>query len=175
MTGNSLQEILISPGFGQEIQFKDVRVDAAPLARGGTETPGFIVSFTVEPQAETNVDVPLWEVHATQDFAAGANASTSVKVGALAEAGAGNTMKAIPSITRGATQLRFARPTDGPARVDVYDVSGRIVRTLDVPVGSLSAAWDGRTASGLPASAGVYFARLAEKDGSAMARVVLVR
>jgi hypothetical protein len=75
------------------------------------------------------------------------------------------------------TRLRFLRPN--PAReittigyslerrtrmdLDVFDVSGRLVRSLvhgPVPAGSGSAEWDGRDASGLPAGAGVFLVRL---------------
>lgn len=174
--GNSLQDLVFAPGFGQEIRFTDVQVEASSFGRGGGEAAGFIVSFTVETETEPEIGMPLWEITAAQDFAPGVTAATGVQVGSSdGPRGAGNTIQALPSITRSATKLQFARPTHGRGRVDVYDVTGRIVRTVNVPAGSTSAAWDGRTASGAPASAGVYFARLTEEEASAMARVVLVR
>ena len=51
----------------------------------------------------------------------------------------------------------------GPARVSIYDVGGRHIRTLvDEPIeaGDHIAAWDGRDADGVAAASGVYFLRL---------------
>ena len=65
-----------------------------------------------------------------------------------------------PSPFRSAVTVE-ARLTDaGPARVAVFDVSGRRVADLvdeERPAGTLSARWDGRDTSGRSASPGVYF------------------
>ncbi len=57
----------------------------------------------------------------------------------------------------------------GPIAVDVYDVTGRNVRTLFAgprDAGRHEFAWDGRDAAGTPVAAGVYFVRL-RADGRA--------
>jgi flagellar hook assembly protein FlgD len=44
--------------------------------------------------------------------------------------------------------------------VTIYDVSGRLVRTLTdrtLPAGEHRATWDGRTVDGSRAGAGIYF------------------
>jgi hypothetical protein len=62
-----------------------------------------------------------------------------------------------------ATTIRFSLAGPGPATLRVYDVQGRIVRTLvDEPLtaGEHSVRWDGRTEGGAQAASGVYFMRL---------------
>jgi subtilisin-like proprotein convertase family protein len=83
-----------------------------------------------------------------------------------------------PNPFAGRTELRFRLPEGGSARLEIFDVSGRRVRTLvdrALPAGPHTAAWDGRDASGQPVAAGIYFVRLAAGDRRAMQRVSLVR
>ena len=76
--------------------------------------------------------------------------------------------------------LEWEAPAGTRAWLRLYDVRGRLVRTL-VPGDTVGddaaprrAAWDGRDAQGRPAPAGVYFALLGGDDG-ARRRVTLVR
>jgi hypothetical protein len=64
---------------------------------------------------------------------------------------------------RDATSLSLALPEPGSVRVAVYDVQGRLVRTLADrawPAGVHRLAWDGRDEGGRAVAAGVYLARL---------------
>ncbi len=72
--------------------------------------------------------------------------------------------------------LQMAAPSD--ANLDIYDVRGRLVRRLALPgltEGRHTATWDGRTAAGTPAAAGVYFIRLDSPLGGDTQRITLVR
>jgi hypothetical protein len=58
------------------------------------------------------------------------------------------------------TEIVFRLPQATAVSLDIYDVSGRLVRTLIdrvVAPGEVRAAWDGRTNDGQLANAGVYF------------------
>ena len=82
-----------------------------------------------------------------------------------------------PNPFRGGAALEWAVPAgSGEARLDVYDVAGRLVRTLDV--GAVSgvgvAAWDGRDSSGKEVGAGVYLFRLRSKEGARTEKGVLL-
>lgn len=62
------------------------------------------------------------------------------------------------------------------ARVDLYDLSGRRVRTLadrELPAGVTVLPWDGRDSDGRALPRGVYFARLSTPALQASARVLL--
>jgi hypothetical protein len=78
-----------------------------------------------------------------------------------------------PSSSR--TQLDFDLPSAANAELSVFDAAGRRVATLvqgDLPAGRHSAAWDGLTAGGGRAAAGLYFARLTTLQGSVSRRIV---
>ena len=67
--------------------------------------------------------------------------------------------------------------------IHIYDVSGRLVRTLDVgwqPVGSYMTAssaayWDGRNAIGERVASGIYFYTLQTSDFAATRRMVILK
>ena len=55
-------------------------------------------------------------------------------------------------------ELRLPQPT--PVNVSVYDVSGRLMRTLvdgTLGAGEQSVVWDGRAEDGSRAGAGIFF------------------
>jgi serine protease AprX len=80
--------------------------------------------------------------------------------------------------SRGAS-LEFTLVTGGRTTVTLYDVSGRVVRTLldrPLPAGPHSLEWDGRDDAESVVASGVYFARLRAPDGvRATAKVTVVR
>jgi hypothetical protein len=76
------------------------------------------------------------------------------------------------------TTLRFDLPVGGRVRLGVYDVAGRLLRTLldvDLPAGSHEAVWDGRDAAGRGMGSGAYFARLVAGGIVATTRMDLVK
>jgi hypothetical protein len=58
-------------------------------------------------------------------------------------------------------------------RIDVYDATGRRVRTLGIPAGSERIEWDGRDEAGARVASGVYF--LVLDGGRAAGRLVVTR
>lgn len=75
-------------------------------------------------------------------------------------------------------RVAFVLGAAAQARVDVFDVSGRLVRRLGAgpfAAGSHVLEWDGRDGTGAPAAAGVYFVRLAAGGRSVMSRIVRLR
>jgi hypothetical protein len=58
------------------------------------------------------------------------------------------------------TTITFSLPAAGSARLAVFDVSGRLVRSLvdgPFPAGEHTVTWDGRTEDGRTSGGGVYF------------------
>jgi subtilisin family serine protease len=78
----------------------------------------------------------------------------------------------------GPVSLRFSMGEAGPAKVQVFDISGRLVRTLASgaqTAGEHNLHWDGRDAQGQALSSGVYFYRLQTESGSVGKSLVLIR
>jgi len=79
------------------------------------------------------------------------------------------------------TAIRYAIPTSAgavPVALRIYDLSGRMVRTLDQGVreaGVHTTRWDGADATGRPLGGGVYFIRIIAGPFAATRRLVLAR
>jgi flagellar hook assembly protein FlgD len=74
--------------------------------------------------------------------------------------------------------VSLALPRAAAADLRIYDVQGRLVRTLiarELGAGSHVASWDGTRESGGPAPAGVYFVRLRAGEAESRRKVVMIR
>lgn len=71
---------------------------------------------------------------------------------------------AVPNPFGARTVIRYELSKRTDVRIDVYDVAGRLVRTLvdtrGRPAGSFEAIWDGRDSGGYRVASGVYFYRI---------------
>jgi hypothetical protein len=75
------------------------------------------------------------------------------------------------------TKIPYALGSGGRVRIQVFDVSGRLVRTVEDatrPAGQHVAQWDGRADNGQDASSGTYFARIIYPDGSTAERKMTI-
>ncbi|MBM3316914.1 MAG: T9SS type A sorting domain-containing protein [Candidatus Eisenbacteria bacterium] len=80
--------------------------------------------------------------------------------------------------TPGPAEIRFQVPAAVQAQLQLYDVTGRLVRTLldgRVPAGPQAVAWDGGNEAGRPVGSGVYFLRLRAGDFQATRTLVVSR
>jgi hypothetical protein len=76
----------------------------------------------------------------------------------------------------GSTTLAITLPERMEASLDIFDVSGRLVREVFhgiLDAGAHERRWDARTADGQPASAGTYFVRLRTPSESVTQKVTL--
>jgi hypothetical protein len=72
-------------------------------------------------------------------------------------------LPAAPNPTSDASAFRFELPAATRVRVQVFNVSGALVRTVTDRTwmaGRHQVSWDGRGEGGTPAAAGLYFARV---------------
>lgn len=77
-----------------------------------------------------------------------------------------------------ATSLRFQLPADGPASLRLFDLRGRVVRTLvsgRLAAGDHRLEWDGRDSAGERVASGIYLAVLEAGPHRASRKLVLVK
>ncbi|MDD3642920.1 MAG: alpha amylase C-terminal domain-containing protein [Candidatus Krumholzibacteria bacterium] len=84
----------------------------------------------------------------------------------------------LPTPFHPSTTIRFTLPAAGPVALRVYDLSGRLVRTLldgPLPAGRHEVRWDATNDHGATAASGVYFCRLTAPGSETTRRMVLLR
>lgn len=83
-----------------------------------------------------------------------------------------------PNPFRASTQIEYGLPNIVNVRLDVYDLSGRLVSTLvdeSKNAGSYTIVWDGRDKTGKKLASGVYFYRLRAGDHTVTKAMHLLR
>jgi hypothetical protein len=83
----------------------------------------------------------------------------------------------VPNPFNPTTTIRYALPDAAHVRLNVYDITGRRVRTFvdaDVSAGWHSVEWDGRDALGRPVASGVYISRVEASGKSPLQRRMLL-
>ena len=84
-----------------------------------------------------------------------------------------------PNPARSTSQIAWSQPRAGAARLEIYDVGGRRVRTLMDGVqtaGEHAESWDLTDGGGVRVGAGLYFARLSVAGEHArVQRITVVR
>jgi hypothetical protein len=85
---------------------------------------------------------------------------------------------AMPSPSRGSTVISYGLPVESPASLKVYDLSGRLIRTLvsdREKAGYHKVSWDGRAEDGKGVSTGIYIYRLTAGSFSATSKLVVLK
>ncbi|MFH1219417.1 MAG: FlgD immunoglobulin-like domain containing protein [Candidatus Eisenbacteria bacterium] len=83
-----------------------------------------------------------------------------------------------PNPLRQTTIIAFNLAAPGSVNLDIYNVRGMLVRTLEdgvLTAGEHSSAWDARDSVGRPVAAGIYFARFRAGGIQTMQKMLLVR
>jgi hypothetical protein len=87
-------------------------------------------------------------------------------------------LEATPNPFASLTRIRFDLAVPGAVSLTVFDVQGRLARTLlpetALTPGPHEITWDGRNDRGEPVTPGVYFYRLNGKERSDVRRIVLL-
>ncbi len=85
---------------------------------------------------------------------------------------------AVPNPCNPSATLRFDLPSHALADLSLYDVQGRLVRTLvhrELDAGTYRPVWDGTNAAGAQSASGVYFYRLRTPESVQTLKLVLLR
>ncbi len=79
-----------------------------------------------------------------------------------------------PSVINGSGNLRLSHGLPVQAEIEIYDVSGRRIRSIKLGPEQESAVWDCRNDQGGSVGAGVYFARISEGGRQHHTRLVVL-
>jgi endoglucanase len=84
-------------------------------------------------------------------------------------------IKVVPNPVADYAEISFTQETEGDVRVEIYSVSGTLVRIISsgrLDPGSQFFTWDGRNENGALASSGIYFCRVMMNGYSGMTRII---
>jgi hypothetical protein len=106
-------------------------------------------------------------------------ACNCAKVGVpnLSATGEFSIRSAVPNPTRGNTTLSYELPTSGRVEFEIFDATGRRVRSLldaEMTPGVHTLVWDGRGERGRVLVPGIYMARLTWQGRMATRKVLLL-
>ncbi len=97
----------------------------------------------------------------------------------LAAAGAPRLLANVPNPFNPSTDVRFELPAAADVTMGVYDISGRLVRTLlageNHAAGVHSVRWDGRDTAGRAQASGTYFVRMNAGGEWGLRKITLVQ
>lgn len=90
---------------------------------------------------------------------------------------AGLALAALPNPFNPRTTVRFNMAEEGPYRLEIYDVAGRLVagRSGRAGPGRVELPWDGRSDAGAEAASGLYLMRVTAVGMESTVRAVLIR
>jgi hypothetical protein len=74
--------------------------------------------------------------------------------------------------------FRFVTTRPGQARIQLFDVQGRLVRSVvdrALPAGTQEVPFDGKDGGGRSLASGIYFARVETTEGQYRMRVAIVK
>jgi hypothetical protein len=83
-----------------------------------------------------------------------------------------------PNPFNATTSINFVLRNTGDVTLEIYDISGRLVKTVydgNLAAGTYSVIWDGTGKSGDVVSSGIYFYRLKSADGISSKSMVLLK
>ncbi|MCP4800973.1 MAG: T9SS type A sorting domain-containing protein [bacterium] len=76
------------------------------------------------------------------------------------------------------TEIAFSMSADGPATLEIIDVRGSLVQTIDLgdlTAGAHTINWNGKDNNGRNVASGTYFARLRAADNEATHKMMLAK
>jgi hypothetical protein len=170
---------------------RHVLISGSTAYVGGSSTFRVIdISSPLDPQIVDTEELPYGDVRGLaywglNVYVAGA-ATLTAYANQCPEAGVSEShgiavapwLRASPNPTSGPVSLRLSIPAGGPVGTAIYDITGRLVRSLqDGPLepGEHLLFWNGRADDGHVVPSGIYLARTATRGGNGSTRIAVLR
>jgi hypothetical protein len=166
-----------SPVSGARVCLQKGDWQSGDVYETGTTNGSGEVTLTVSATTTGNIDVTAWAHNHNpyQGTIAVTSGTFAPETGGVHVDMLGN---ASPSPATSMATVPYGLSQAGRARIDVYDVSGRVVRTLvdsDMSAGMHSAVWDLTDGSGSTVPAGLYHVRLQAPGFTATRSLMVLR
>ena len=136
-----------------------------------------VIRFRVLDSERSDVQIVSFQT-ADGDWVVDTQVTYENAVGMTAVPGQTRLLGNVPNPFNPTTTISFDLSERAPVRLEVFSVSGRLVRTLASGVhdaGNHEVVWDGRGDDGTSSSSGVYFYRLHSGETVESKRMTLIR
>jgi hypothetical protein len=168
------------PGDTDEMQWKYCRVLPHSETKDGCilESFVFLKADSQETWVPCRPESLRWSFRVSGIVSGIPDTTLDVPESAAGQAGQTELEQNYPNPFNPSTTIRFTLAAPQHVSVGIYDVSGRLVRTLIsevLPAGMHVVVWDGRDDSMAGAASGVYFCRIEAAEGVRTKKLVLVR
>ncbi|MEE9443849.1 MAG: S8 family serine peptidase [candidate division Zixibacteria bacterium] len=187
-------EILISPVetygsfFHEGLKFRGLATDFRPFYNGVVDAAHITSTgpFSLSPGQSDTAAFAIVGGDAWDDFIANAQRAqvvydllpTDVDDDNPILPGTFALYQNFPNPFNPATTISFSLPKSGNVKIEVFDILGRVVKTLDnkkYPAGRHEVVWDGMDGSGQAVASGIYLYRVSHDNTSLTRKMVLLK
>ncbi len=164
-----------SPGMGELLKYN---YDDAFFQLGGNLAMQFTLSSAYTRYGCWGLTDDITQPDRNFKFAAARELIAKTRVSRKTASSSFSLLGSFPNPFNPTTTVRFVLAEPCPVRIAIYDLRGRLIRTLvddRRPAGEFTAEWDGRDASGSPAASGVYLCRMTAGDFGDTIKLSLLR
>ena len=151
--------------------------DETLIGRGYTNASG-VANLTISELVSSNDVTITCTVHNGYPYRGTASVSTGIEEGSTGTLQGLQLAAPSPNPFAAAASFSYSLASAGQASLEVYDVSGRLVRTLtsgEQAAGTHSVVWQGVDGSGALVPNGMYIARLSSADGTLTTACMVLR
>jgi len=129
---------------------------------------------TYSLELEHNLAASTWKV---ESGAGGGSPAARIPTLTTQQAEVSHYLKISPNPIRDKATIAFSAARDEAASLKIFDVSGRLVKTLTVQGsgGARQVEWDSRNQSGAKVASGIYFVEVGGANFSERKRVIVLR
>jgi hypothetical protein len=160
-----------------------------PHTAGGMSAPDGTSGAAINVFDRLQISAIGWEVRSGDGATASASLVitpgetaieplTADEIGNVSPGRIAGLMNVAPNPSGSGTRIEYAVPRTGHVTLSVYDVRGRLVRTLrdgPEPEGTRFVSWNGQDNNGKAVASGIYFVRMTSGGRAAVRKAIVLR